>query len=100
MNDKYYMYEELSDFLDGTFHQDMGSPEKALNEFIEAVNKGCIENNIKYITAFLKSDLSVKEKEEFIEYYTEIYFPALNITPIEWLEQTFETLKEAIKSKE
>ncbi|PFM63104.1 hypothetical protein COJ48_16710 [Bacillus cereus] len=54
MNDKDYMYEELSDFLDGTFHQDMGTAEKALNEFIEEAHKVCIENTIKdkYIIIF------------------------------------------------
>ncbi|EOS8268428.1 hypothetical protein ABTI76_001001 [Bacillus cereus] len=98
MNDKYYMYEELSDFLDGTFHQDMGTVEKALNEFIEEAHKVCIENTVKYITEFLRSDLSTQEKEAFIEYYTEIYFPSLKLNPIEWLEQTAETLKQALKN--
>ncbi|MED0962092.1 MULTISPECIES: contact-dependent growth inhibition system immunity protein [Bacillus] len=98
MNDKDYMYEELSDFLDGTFHQDMGTAEKALNEFIEEAHKVCIENTIKYITEFLKSDLSTQEKEEFIKDYTEVYFPSLKLTPIEWLEQTVETLKQALKN--
>ena len=98
MNDKDYMYEEVSDFLDGTFHQDMGTVEKALNEFIEEAHKVCIENTVKYITEFLRSDLSTQEKEKFIEYYTEIYFPSLKLNPIEWLEQTAETLKQALKS--
>ncbi|MGG0649261.1 contact-dependent growth inhibition system immunity protein [Bacillus mycoides] len=98
MNDKDYMYKELSDFLDGTFHQDMGTVKKALNEFVEEAHKMCIENIIKYIDAFLKSDLSIQEKEKFIEYYTEIYFPSLKLTPIEWLEQTVETLKQALKN--
>lgn len=44
------------------------------------------------------SDLSIQEKEEFIEYYTEIYFPSLKLTPIEWLEQTVEKLKQALKN--
>ncbi|PQZ54182.1 hypothetical protein CQZ94_18345 [Bacillus sp. MYb209] len=63
MNDKDYIYEELSDFLDGTFHQDMGTPEKALHEFIEEAHKVCIENTIKYITAFLNSDPSTEKKK-------------------------------------
>ncbi|WP_242213421.1 contact-dependent growth inhibition system immunity protein [Bacillus cereus group sp. BfR-BA-01383] len=98
MNDKDYIYEELSDFLDGTFHQDMGTPEKAVHEFIEEAHKVCIENTIKYITSFLNSDLSTEKKEEFIEYYTDIYFPALRMTPLEWLEQTGETIKQALKN--
>ena len=56
----------------------------------------CIENTLKYITEFLKV-IYPRKKEEFIEYYTEIYFPSLKLIPIEWLEQTVETLKQAIK---
>ncbi|HDR7286832.1 contact-dependent growth inhibition system immunity protein [Bacillus cereus group sp. TH43LC] len=65
------------------FHQDIGTVEKALNEFIEEAHKVCIENTVKHITEFSKSDLSTQEKEEFIEYYTEIYFPSLKLNPIE-----------------
>ncbi len=74
MNDKYYMYEELSDFLDGTFHQDMGTVEKALNEFIEEAHKVCIENTVKYITEFLKSDLSTQEKKRSLNIILKFIF--------------------------
>lgn len=43
MNDRDYIYEELSDFLGGTFHQDMETQEKALHEFIEEAHKICIK---------------------------------------------------------
>ncbi|MCP1122651.1 contact-dependent growth inhibition system immunity protein [Bacillus sp. 3103sda1] len=100
MEDKYSPYEELGDFLAGTFHQDIESPEEALNEFIMEVTKICIENTINDIFSFLNSNLTDSEKEEFIKYNVDIYFPALNLTPVEWLEQTLETLKEAIKGEE
>ncbi|PFD37008.1 hypothetical protein CN285_21480 [Bacillus cereus] len=100
MENKYSSYKELGDFLAGTFHQDMESPEEALSEFIMEVNKVCIENTINDILSFLISNLTDSEKEEFITYKTYIYFPALNLTALEWLKQTLETLKEAIKSKE
>ncbi|WP_440604397.1 contact-dependent growth inhibition system immunity protein [Bacillus sp. GB_SG_008] len=100
MEDKYSPYEELGDFLAGTFHQDIESPEEALNEFIIEVTKICIENTINDIFSFLNSNLTDSEKEEFIKYNADIYFPALNLTPVEWLEQTLETLKEAIKGEE
>lgn len=98
MEDKYSPYEELGDFLAGTFHQDIESPEEALNEFIMEATKICIENTINDIFSFLNSNLTDSGKEEFIKYNAEIYFPALYLTPVEWLEQTLETLKEAIKS--
>ncbi|MDI6533860.1 contact-dependent growth inhibition system immunity protein (plasmid) [Bacillus mycoides] len=94
MEDKYNPYEELGDFLAGTFHQDIEPPEEALNEFIMEVTKICIENTKNDILSFLNSNLTNSEKEEFITNKTYIYFPALNLTPIEWLKQTLETLKE------
>ncbi|ENQ3106447.1 hypothetical protein SAMN04488168_10496 [Bacillus sp. 491mf] len=100
MEDTYSPYEELGDFLAGTFHQDMESPEEALNEFIMEVTKICIENTKNDILSFLSSNLTDSEKEEFIKYNAYIYFPALNLTPVEWLKQTLKILKEAIKSKE
>ncbi|PFI46084.1 hypothetical protein COI73_17990 [Bacillus cereus] len=100
MKNKYSSYKELGDFLAGTFHQDMESPEEALSEFIMEVNKVCIENTINDILLFLNGNLTDSEKEEFITYKTYIYFPALNLTALEWLKQTLETLKEAIRNKE
>ncbi|MDC2866363.1 contact-dependent growth inhibition system immunity protein [Bacillus sp. BP-3] len=100
MEDTYSHYEELGDFLAGTFHQDMKSPKEALNEFIMEVTKICIENTKNDILSFLSSNLTDSEKEEFIKYNAYIYFPGFNLTPVEWLKQTLEILKEAIKSKE
>ncbi|GJI59804.1 hypothetical protein BATMR_28320 [Bacillus altitudinis] len=34
MNDSSSYLKKLEDFLDGTFHQDIDSPEEALDEFI------------------------------------------------------------------
>ena len=39
--------EELEDFLGGTFHQDMISPEQAIDEFINEVSKECLLSTIK-----------------------------------------------------
>ncbi|MGG2016115.1 contact-dependent growth inhibition system immunity protein [Bacillus sp. S10(2024)] len=99
MENKYIPYEELGNFLAGTFHQDIESPKEALNEFIMEVTKICIENTKNHILSFLNSNLTDSEKEEFIKYNAYIYFPALNLTAIEWLQQTLEILKEAIRSK-
>lgn len=99
MKDKYIQYEELGDFLAGTFYQDIESLEFAINELITEVTNICLENTIEDITAFLQSGLSVHEKEEFIIYNTEIYFPSSNLTPIEWLEQIIKLLKRALKKK-
>ena len=68
MENKYSHYEELGDFLAGTFHQDIESPEEALNEFIMEVTKICIENTKNDILLFLNSNLTDSEKEEFIKF--------------------------------
>ncbi|WP_435552236.1 contact-dependent growth inhibition system immunity protein [Bacillus amyloliquefaciens] len=73
--------EELSDFPDGTFHQDMGSPKQALENFITEASKECLVFTIKFCEAFLNSDISEQEKESFIKSNSEIYFPAIELTP-------------------
>jgi hypothetical protein len=47
----------------------------------------------------LNSNLSDKEKEEFIESNAEIYFPSIGQTPIQWLTNVVEQLKNAVKTK-
>ena len=47
MNESDDYIEELEDFLGGTFHQDISSPEQALDEFIKEVNKECLLSTIK-----------------------------------------------------
>ncbi|WP_240486217.1 contact-dependent growth inhibition system immunity protein [Bacillus haynesii] len=54
MQDNYDIFEELSDFLDGTFHQDMGSPEQALNEFISESSKECLAFTIQILSRVFK----------------------------------------------
>lgn len=63
MYDNYDSLEELSDFSDGTFHQDMGSPKQALENFITESSKECLVFTIKFC------------EESFIKSNLEIYFP-------------------------
>ena len=53
MDESYDYLEELEDFLGGTFHQDISSPEQALAEFINEANKECLLFTIKYWDQFL-----------------------------------------------
>lgn len=89
--------EELSDFLSGTFHQDMGSPEQALAEFVVEATKECLEFTLESLLIFMSTNTTEKEKEDFIKSHTEIYFPAMKLTPLKWLESVIEHLKEAVK---
>jgi hypothetical protein len=98
MND-HQAFEEVADFLAGTFHQDMGSPEQALADFMVENIKECLEFTLESLLVFMRTNTTEKEKEDFIKSYAEIYFPAMGLTPLEWLENVIGQLKEAVKTK-
>jgi len=91
---------ELKNFLGGTFHQDIESPESALNEIIEEEDRQWLLEIISHIDEFIQSSITEQEKNEFIQNYAEIYFPALGVSPIEWLKKVATQLKEAVQEKE
>lgn len=99
MDESYDYLEELEDFLGGTFHQDISSPEKALDEFINEVSRECLLSTIKDCEMFLNSNLTKQEKEDLIQNNTEIYFPAIEVTPLQWLSKLVEQLQGAVKTK-
>ncbi|MGG3571851.1 contact-dependent growth inhibition system immunity protein [Bacillus gobiensis] len=99
MDESYDFLEELEDFLGGTFHQDISSPEQALDEFIYEANKECLLFTIKFCDEFLNSKITKQDKENFIQTNAEIYFPAIGLTPIQWLNKVVEQIKEAVKAK-
>lgn len=89
-------WEELEIFLGGTFHQDINSPEEALEDYLKDLDKEMLKSLIKEIELFLNSNLSFKEKEVFIQNNAEIYFPAINSTPLDWLETVLIKMKEIL----
>jgi hypothetical protein len=99
MDESYDCLEELEDFLGGTFHQDISSPEQALDEFINEANKECLLFTLKYCDEFLTSNIPEQEKENYIQTNAEIYFPRIGLTPLQWLNKVVEKIKEAVKSK-
>lgn len=99
MNNSYNYLKELKDFFEGTFHQDISSPEQALDEFINEVSKECLVSTINDCKEFLNSNLTRQEKEDFIKVNTEIYFPVIELTPLQWLCKLVERIQEAEKTK-
>jgi len=97
--DQHQATEELADFLAGTFHQDMGSPEQALVEFIHESSKECLALTFESVVIFMKSNSTEHEKEAFIKTHTAIYFPAIGLTPKEWLENVAQQIKVALNRK-
>ncbi|TXL66780.1 hypothetical protein FHP05_05215 [Cerasibacillus terrae] len=87
-------------FLAGTFHQDIESPDDALQELLTEESKEYLEYAIVFLTNFVGSENSDTEKSEFIQSAADgVYFPALHIEPIEWLENVIEQIKKVVKNK-
>ncbi|MFP7483402.1 contact-dependent growth inhibition system immunity protein [Priestia filamentosa] len=80
-------FKVLGNFLGGYFHQDMEPLEEVWAEIVENANKESTTILLNDIDRFLNSNLSHIEKEEFIEGNCDLYFPAINTTPLEWLIQ-------------
>lgn len=99
MNESYNYLEELEDFLGGAFHQDIDSLEEALDKFIHEASKDCLLSTIKDCQDFLNSTLTIQEKESFIENNAEIYFSAISLNPLQWLNKIIEEMKEAVDMK-
>lgn len=89
-------FERLSNFLLAYFNQDIESPEGALQEYIEENSEGAISATLAQINTFLQEDLSKREKEQFIEDNCDLYFPALQLTPVEWLKHVQYELKKVV----
>ncbi|WP_110926644.1 contact-dependent growth inhibition system immunity protein [Bacillus massiliglaciei] len=99
MDETYDYLEELEDFLGGTFHQDISSPEQALDEFINEASIECLLSTIKDCEKFLNSNLTKQEKENIIQNNAEVYFPAIELNPLQWLNNLVEKMKEGVKTK-
>lgn len=93
---EYEAFQELMNFLSGTFHQDIEDPDTALSEYMDEVGNEWLEHISGEIELFLNSDLSYCEKEEFITQCTDIYFPTLGIKAVEWLSEILGKLKSHI----
>ncbi|AMA53128.1 contact-dependent growth inhibition system immunity protein [Bacillus inaquosorum] len=86
-------------FLGGHFHQDIESPEKALDEYLNEASQKLKERDLITLTEFVNNDYSKEDKNEFIEEAADgIYFPEDDITPLEWLKQVIEQIKEHLKT--
>ncbi|EGO64336.1 contact-dependent growth inhibition system immunity protein [Acetonema longum] len=93
-------WKELKNFLGGTFHQDITSPEEALEDYIESVDKDWIQTIMDITNSFLESNLTEEEKNKFIQTYAEIYFPAVGRKPVEWLEDVAIRFKKSLSDRD
>lgn len=94
-----HVLEETADFLGGAFHQDIHSPEQALDEFIDETGKNGLEKTANTLFQFLDWTASEKEKAQFVITHTEIYFPAMNQAPLDWLQGAANKIRKAANKK-
>lgn len=80
-------YDELADFLQSYFNQDMESIEKAWDTFIRE-NETRYKSELKrLIMQFIEDTAFTKEeKADFLSNHTDIYFPNIPLPPVEWLQ--------------
>jgi len=84
-------------FLAGTFHQDTESPEDALLNILVEEDKEYLEDAIVFLKEFINSEHSRAEKNEYIEYCADgVYFPDIQLEPIEWLSNVTEQIKRGV----
>ncbi|WP_431794217.1 contact-dependent growth inhibition system immunity protein [Bacillus altitudinis] len=67
MNDSSSYLKKLADFLGGTFHQDIDSPEEALDDFIHEASRECLLSTIKDCQDFLNSTLTIQKKKALLK---------------------------------
>lgn len=92
--------EEFSGFLGGHWHQDMDSPEQALEEMITECHSDTLVEAVQMIAQFLSSNDEGDEwKIDFIEDSTDIYFPNMELQPLDWLRHVKARLEEALSRK-
>ncbi len=90
--------QDLEIFLGGTFHQDIDDPEEALLKYIHEVDIFWLKKIASIVKMFLETNLSEEEENAFIAENTEIYFPALDMSPVEWLKSVLDTIELYIDS--
>lgn len=64
-----------------------------MEEFIKETTQFGIIQTIEHCVTFLDSNLTDHEKEKIIQTNTEIYFPAMGLSPLEWLSEVVVQLK-------
>ncbi|MCM3156103.1 contact-dependent growth inhibition system immunity protein [Bacillus subtilis] len=94
---------EVSDsvfgFLGGYFHQDIDSPESALDEYLEEIPKEEQETDIAALKDFINSDYSDEEKNDFIDEAADgVDVRSYGVSPLVWLEQVIQKIEKNIET--
>ncbi|AHK48296.1 MULTISPECIES: contact-dependent growth inhibition system immunity protein [Bacillus] len=91
--------EPVFQFLGGIFHQDIDTPESALEEYLAEIPKKEQENDVEALKAFINSDYSEEQKNVFIEESADgVDINSYELSPILWLRQVIQKIEKNIES--
>ncbi|WP_039075496.1 contact-dependent growth inhibition system immunity protein [Bacillus sp. MSP13] len=91
--------EPVFQFLGGIFHQDIETPESALDEYLEEIPKEEQETDIAALKDFINSDYSDEEKNDFIDEAADgVDIRSYGVSPLVWLEQVIQKIEKNIKT--
>ncbi|MCY8111346.1 contact-dependent growth inhibition system immunity protein [Bacillus spizizenii] len=91
--------EPVFQFLGGIFHQDIETPESALDEYLGEIPKEEQETDIVALKDFINSDYSDEEKNDFIDEAADgVDILSYGVSPIIWLEQVIQKIEKNIET--
>ncbi|MGO0712046.1 contact-dependent growth inhibition system immunity protein [Bacillus subtilis] len=91
--------EPVFQFLGGIFHQDIESPESALDEYLEEIPKEEQETDILALKDFINSDYTDEEKNDFIDEAADgVDIRSYGVSPLVWLEQVIQKIEMNIET--
>ncbi|MEC1262991.1 contact-dependent growth inhibition system immunity protein [Bacillus swezeyi] len=85
-------------FLSGIFHQEIESPESALEEYLDEVSKKEQEDDVIALTDFMNSQYSEEDKNDFIVEATDGVDFSYEVSPLIWLKQVTQKIENNIKA--
>nr|WGD68586.1 contact-dependent growth inhibition system immunity protein [Bacillus subtilis] len=91
--------EPVFQFLGGIFHQDIETPESALDEYLEEIPKEEQETDILALKDFINSDYTDEEKNDFIDEVADgVDIRSYGVSPLVWLEQVIQKIEKNIET--
>ncbi|MCY8110671.1 contact-dependent growth inhibition system immunity protein [Bacillus spizizenii] len=91
--------EPVFQFLGGIFHQDIETPESALDEYLEEIPKEEQETDIVALKDFINSDYTDEEKNDFIDESADgVDIRSYGVSPLVWLEQVIQKIEKNIET--
>ncbi|MEK4219944.1 contact-dependent growth inhibition system immunity protein [Bacillus sp. FSL L8-0222] len=91
--------EPVFQFLGGIFHQDIETPESALDEYLEEIPKEEQETDIVALKDFINSDYTDEEKNDFIDEAADgVDIRSYGVSPLVWLEQVIQKIEKNVET--